>query len=157
MHTHIRIKEQSCVCVYSHCSSARSAEHGWHCWVSERAWILSPTSPKYTRAHTHTHTRQRRLLRHKQTLHRGIHERYKQPHYNKSVCLWLWGCVCVCQYNKGDSPKQRTKMIMSLHEIKTGRDREMGEKGRRKGGRKMKRKTERDKGNKKWDKENEKR
>lgn len=111
-HNHVRTKGKMCIGVhaYSHCSSARSAERGWHCWASEHAWILSPTSP------THTHkTRQRRLLRHKQTLLRGIHERYKQPHYNKSGHL----CVCV-PLQVGDRIKQRTQMIMSLHKVQSG-------------------------------------
>lgn len=38
--------------LYSHCSSARSAELGWHCWASERALFLSPTSPTRTQTHT---------------------------------------------------------------------------------------------------------
>lgn len=92
---------------YSHCSSARSAERGWHCWASGRAWTPFLTSPTHT--HTQRETRRRKLLRHKQTLLRGIGENYKQPHYNKSSAY--------ASFQYGDNIRERTETMMSVREI----------------------------------------
>lgn len=81
---------------YSHCSSAGSAEHDWHCWVSEHALILSPTSP----VHKHTHGT-RRLLKWEQTWS----EAFISTTVVKSLKLMIHPCLSL-RYVWGAGQKQ---------------------------------------------------